>query len=263
MVENLNIEDIKHDLNHLYNDLSRNKSKNSEIIQKTILKLEKILLNNKFTKLQEREIINSFKKNLSQFQFYYEIFETNLEIEFTNSAIESNEFYLKDLEKYLLYTRFVTLVKNEINLGKISENDYVLFIGSGPLPITAILLNVFVKCKVDCYDEKKEYVGISRKVIEKLGLSNDIKIYNKQGQSLNDSSYTAIIVTLLAKPKDKILERVWDKTLPDTRIICRTSDGIRQLFYEQTNINLLNLYNPIDKIYAVEDQTISSVLLRK
>jgi hypothetical protein len=84
----------------------------------------------------------------------------------------------------------------------------------------------------------------------------------KKGEMLTDSSYTAVILALLAQPKEKILRRVWRNTKKGTRIICRTSDGLRQVFYASAN-PLLKSYMVAGKVFAIGDQTISSALLIK
>ncbi|MEK6858004.1 MAG: hypothetical protein AABX39_05450, partial [Nanoarchaeota archaeon] len=89
------------------------------------------------------------------------------------------------------------------------------------------------------------------------------KIYNKKGENLSENKYSVIVIALLAKPKDKILHKVWNESIKGTRIICRTSDGVREVFYERTNPGLLSEYLPVKKIFAKNDQTISSDLLIK
>ena len=233
----------------------------TNLIKSKMLELEALILKKKFTVSEEKTILSyeKVKNSLPLLQQTYETFETDLEQEFVNNFLKG----IKKLKDYLLYTRFVKLIKNEINLAKISEKDSFLFIGSGPLPITAILLNMFTKCSVDCYDKNKISVKLSERVIEKLNLSNKIKIYNKKGENLSENKYSVIVIALLAKPKDKILHKVWNESIKGTRIICRTSDGVREVFYERTNPGLLSEYLPLKKIFAKNDQTISSVLLIK
>lgn len=244
-----------------YNSKLVKNSSRPDIIKSNILKLERLILNKKFIPDIETEIIKSeeIRNILPTLQHFYEVFETNLESEFVNSFLNGRTAF----SRYMLYKRFVMLVKNEINLTKISKTDHILFIGSGPLPITAILLSKFVGCPIDCYDKNKEFVRLSRKVVSKLRLQKGIGIYHKKGENLIKKHYSIVIVALLAKPKDKILKRVWVKISPNARVICRTSDGVRQVFYEQTDPNILRLYNPVKKVYAKGNQTISSVLLVK
>lgn len=250
-------------LNKIYIDITKNISKNPEAIKYNMRRLEKTLLNKKFSKSQEQEIINLFKYKLRNFQSNYELFETNLELKFSNKLAKTLKVNIDYAKKYLLYKRFTILIKNEIQLGNILCKDKVLFIGSGPFPSTAIILNKLTECKIDCFDKCKSYVDLSRKVIRKLSVSNDIKIYHKSGELLKKNKYDVIIIALLANPKEKILSKILEKSRSGTRIICRTSDGVRQLFYKTTNPRIFIKYAVQNKNYADRDQTVSSVLLVK
>lgn len=231
----------------------------SALIKSEMLEMESLILNGKLSQKEENAILSQkeVKQALPTLQHFYEVFETNLENEFVNELLKGR----KKLGDYLLYNRFVELIKNEKNLAEISEKDSVLFIGSGPLPITAILLSMFARCRVDCYDKDRTFAGISRKVIEKLSLSDKIKVYNKKGENLSEDCYSVIVIALLARPKAEILHKVWDKSIKGTRIICRTSGGVRKAFYEQTAPCLFIKYSYVNKVLAKQDQTISSVLL--
>ena len=254
------IDNLIQKISEICNCLIKNPADN-KLINSKMLEVETLILKEKLNLSEENVILNydEFKRALPQLQHFYEIFETNLEEQFVTDFLNGK----RELRDYLLYARFVELITNEKNLAKVSEKDCVLFIGSGPLPITAILLSMFTKCSVDCYDKNKEYVNVSKRVIEKLSLSDKIKIYNEKGEDISENKYSVIIIALLAKPKDKILQNIWNKTIKGARIICRTSDGIREVFYEQTNPILLTKYPSANKIFAKHDQTISSALLTK
>ncbi|NOR84735.1 hypothetical protein GQ473_01315 [archaeon] len=242
------------------NSLKKNTS-NQALIKSKILELESFILKEKLTINEENILLSNdeFKRTLPILQHFYDVFETNLEEEFANDFLNGR----RELRDYLLYNRFAELITNEKNLAKITKKDKVLFIGSGPFPITAILLSMFTKCSVNCYDKNKKYANVSKKVIEKLSLVDKIKIYNGKGEDISENKYSVIIIALLAKPKDKILQNIWNETIKGTKVICRTSDGIREVFYEKTNPGLLRKYGFINKVFAKQNQTISSVLLIK
>src|SRR5919108_838511 len=109
------------------------------------LMLESTLLNKKFTSSEEDELFNYLSKrgSLRKIQLVYEKFETNLEVSFAREILRKN---LSTYQPYLMYERFMNLIKNEIKLANIKRGEKVLFIGSGPFPITAILLNKLAGC---------------------------------------------------------------------------------------------------------------------
>ena len=253
-------KNVKQRLLQIYSNLIENDYKDLQIVKSNCLALERLLLNKKFTKSEEGKVVASLQiaKALPLFQFSYDLFETNIEVEFVEDFLKGR----RHMKEYLLYDRFALLIKNEIDLATIKRDDRVLFVGSGPFPISAILLNKFTGCHVICYEKNRKYQALSSKLIKKLNLTSHITIVCKKGEMLMDSSYTSIIIALLAQPKEKILRRVWRNTKKGTSIICRTSDGLRQVFYASAN-DWLKSYMVASKVFATGDQTISSVLLVK
>lgn len=233
-----------------------------EEVRHSGLMLENLVLNKKFTYSEEDELLNylSKKGSLRKIQLLYEKFETDLEVSFAREIVRE---HLSAYQLYLMYERFMGLIKNEIKLANIERQESVLFIGSGPFPITAILLNKLASCNVDCHEKNKKYVELSKKVISQLGLAGKIRIKAINGECFRNNTYSTIIVALLAKPKDKILQILKRRISIDTKIICRTSDRVRQVFYEATNQDHLDGYKIVKKNYAKGNQTISSVLLKK
>lgn len=229
-------------------------------VNNNALRLERLILHT--SKKDSNKIISYLKDPglYIRLQKLYEKFETNLEIEYAKQIINNSKNLLKN---YLLYKRFVRLIKNEIKSASISQNDKVLFIGSGPFPISAMLFNQFVGCKIDCYEKEQDRVQLSRNVLSYLGFGKKIQVFTKKGEKLDTKKYTVIIIALLAKPKNKILNRIFKIARSGTKIISRTADGKRKGFYEETDKKLYKCYKVIGKIRAVGNQTISSVLLIK
>lgn len=262
------INQTKNKIGKLYSNLSTCNFINTndiDKINKVVFDLEGILLDKNFNHEQEQEITTFMEHNnmLSVFQKAYEIFETNLEVLFARYMIQESLSPREDFKKYLLHNRFVTLLTNEVNLAHISKNDKVLFIGSGPIPITAIIMHQLTQSKIDCVEHNNISAELSKKVIGRLNYGNFIGIIKGEGVSIDYSSYSVILVALLAKPKDLILEAIWNKINIGIKIICRTSDLSKQAFYEKTSDALFNKYQPTKKVTAMGDQTISSVLLIK
>ena len=252
---NNNIYEIQINLQKIAQTNLSNKSQ----VKTNALYLESLILQSPLERLKQiKEFINN-SDLLHRLQVLYEEFETNLEIDFAKQVIQSN----KTVKDYLLTKRFITLIKNEIRLGNMAKNHKVLFIGSGPFPISAILFNKLVGCHVDCYEKRKYRAELSNKALKKLDLSNSIKVYCKKGEDLSDDRYDIIVIALLAKTKNKILNKIFSVARPGTKIICRTADDVHKVFYEETEEKLLNKYKVYQKVFAKEDQTISSTLLIK
>jgi hypothetical protein len=226
------------------------------------LMMEKTLLREKLTSDAESKLNRFLKTNglFEKLQFIYELYETNLERDFAETIIK-NELLPPNV--YPMYKRFNGLIKNEIKLARIDKKEKVLFIGSGPFPISAILLNKLTSCAVDCYETKKKHADIARKVISCLRLEDRIRIIRRKGEYLSNDKYSVIIIALLAKPKKEIIERISRKLPGNIRVICRTSHGIRRAFYEPADLRISGSLQIIATKRATGNQTISSLLMQK
>src|SRR5215212_2401873 len=157
--------------------------------------------------------------------------ETDIEYKYAQAVLSGKE---ADISNYLLCERFDGLVRRELALVESPTPRKVLFIGSGPFPISAIYLSHFTGGMVDCLDRDPEAVEVSRQVIEALGFSESIRVFNGTGESFNAKDYDLVVIALLAKPKRRILRNLRRRVEPDCRVLCRTSFGLRTLIYDPT-----------------------------
>ena len=96
----------------------------------------------------------------------------------TENALEilKSENVDETLDSFQFYDRYVGLLNNESQLAKFNENKTFVFLGSGPLPITLIMFNKLFGCKCIGIEQQENVAELSRKVLKKLGLENEIKI---------------------------------------------------------------------------------------
>lgn len=185
--------------------------------------------------------------------------ETEIEFRFSEAILAGEE---TDFKQYLLSDRFDKLIRRELKLltgGPPPER--ILFIGSGPLPISAFYLHHLTGKRIDCLDRDQAAVEVSRRVIDKLGLNDALRVFNGVGESFNLADYDLIVIALLAKPKRRILRNVRKHSAPGCRILCRTSYGLRRLVYEPTPEDVLLGFDITQKQVAEGEQTISTLLL--
>jgi hypothetical protein len=136
----------------------------SDKVHSNALRLEELILSSPFPPSRESEIVDRLKRQgqLVKLQRLYEAFETNLERNFARRLLEDDHVRETD---YLLYGRFEKLIRNEIELAEIQSSDRVIFIGSGPFPISAILMSRLTGCAVHCYDKRLDFVKMSTEVV--------------------------------------------------------------------------------------------------
>jgi len=188
----------------------------------------------------------------------YCLWETELENQYATEILSGRE---TTLDNYLLNERFERLITRELSLlGGVSP-ERVLFVGSGPLPISAFHIQRIVQRPVDCVDRDAAAVAISRGVIEKLGFSESVRVFNGLGEKFDISQYDLILIALLASPKRWILRNLRKKASPNCRILCRTSLSLRTLVYEPTPVEVLGGFQLMTQQIAEGEQTISTFLL--
>lgn len=257
---------VKNSLQNLYTELKSNSSPSDFEIKEAGEVLQKILLQKNFKAEEQRELIQfmTIHDMLPLFQRVFEKFETNVEAEFSRSLINNSTNVKKTvMNEYSTYSRYVISLKNEITLAKMNSKDNVLFVGSGPFPITAILIHELTHAHVDCVEKNMTSASLSNKVVAFLGYRNSIRVIHKDAMHINYTRYTMIVFAILAKPLDKLLEIMWYQITPGTRIIYRSAETIREAFYENTEQNIPQIFNEYKKGKIENKRTISSILLVK
>ena len=111
----------------------------------------------------------------------------------------------------------------------IDDTTGVLIIGSGPFPVSAISYVKSFGCRVTCVEKIREFVNISQKLVNSLGLSGNIDIIEGLGQSIDVSKFNKILVPILSEPKSEILRQLRHS---NADIMIRTAFGSSRLVYE-------------------------------
>ena len=188
----------------------------------------------------------------------YCAWETQLENQYAEDILSGKE---TTLENYFLYKRFERLVNRELSLLNGDPPRKILFVGSGPFPISAFHMQLATNQPIDCVDRNPAAVHTSRQVIEKLGLQDKVRVFNGLGESFDISDYDLILIALLAKPKRRILRNLRKRAAPGCRILCRTAFSLRTLVYEPTPEIALGGFQLLAQQIAEGEQTISTFLL--
>ncbi len=148
--------------------------------------------------------------SISNFRFSYNL---KVEIEKAKSILESQDPW-KTLKNFTFYTNYLQLARTEYIGSKLKPEDCVVFLGSGPLPLSLIML---------CHEHGVQGIGIeqdgqraslSREIISKLKLSEKIRIIegNHICLPLKDRCELYMIAAQ-AEPKKEIFEHL-AKVLP-------------------------------------------------
>ncbi|KNF07850.1 hypothetical protein CLPU_11c00180 [Gottschalkia purinilytica] len=123
------------------------------------------------------------------------------------------------------------IVKNEVELGNITEDDCILCIGGGPFPSTALEIAYQTGAKVCVVDCDPTAVKRAKKVISKLKMDEMIKVLHANGREIDVSDFSVIHLALQVFPKDEILSNVLNRCKCGARILVRRPKEKLKSFY--------------------------------
>ncbi|MBI3300927.1 MAG: hypothetical protein HYZ72_02455 [Deltaproteobacteria bacterium] len=228
-------------------------------MRRAAAKIERVALSIAGEAVQEIISDAAARGYLTRLRAIYERYETDLERGFSKHIIQRRA---ASAYQYPLYRRFQTLVSNEARLLNLNPSDHLLFIGSGPFPISAILFSQHANCTVLCFDKDESAVAAARSTLDRLSLSDRIVVARGRGEDTPVDRFSTAIVAVLARPKEQILASIF-RAAPNCRVICRTTHGLRRILYEPVDDSILTAYSFRGAVVAQGDQTISSLLLTR
>ncbi|RZN36669.1 MAG: methyltransferase [Methanosarcinales archaeon] len=170
---------------------------------------------------------NSAFDAITGFRSHY---TAELEIEQANAILKSSDPW-QSLKNFAYFQNYIELARTEFRGARLKAGDTVLFLGSGPLPLSLIVLCREHGLKGIGIEQEPDRVELSRRVIERLGLSDQIKIIKGNHLTLPIKEPTDLImVAAQAEPKDVIFNHLAKATPTGTKISYRIYEkGLRRL----------------------------------
>ncbi|MFC6333702.1 nicotianamine synthase family protein [Paenibacillus septentrionalis] len=107
----------------------------------------------------------------------------------------------------------------------------IVFVGSGSLPLSAIILHLQGNAEVICLEIDDAAYEASCALVKSMGLSTHITILKENGADYIYSSCSLIFVASLVRNKGEVLEQI-KRTASDPLVAIRTAEGIKQIMYE-------------------------------
>ena len=152
---------------------------------------------------------------------------------------------------------------NESRLAHFHDDKTFVFVGSGPLPLTLILFRQKFGCKCIGIEIQEDVAELSRKVIDKLGLSDGIEIVVGDEKTIKDLDYDILMVAAFAEPKDRVFSNVWELIDEKTPLLVRTYSGMRAILYAPLTDTILRGFHKEVMLLPIGNTNNTSVLLRK
>lgn len=164
--------------------------------------------------------------------------EYELEIDFAKKIIQSDSPE-RTLYNFPYYQNYLHLVKLEyLNMSFFQPNiSHILFLGSGPLPLSAIILAQRYHLHVTLVDHSRKALNISRKVIKKLNLEKNFDFICEDATTYSSQKKYDFVIgaSLLFQTKwseNEILKHI-KQNLSFPYLLLRSSDGFKQLLYRK------------------------------
>ena len=162
-----------------------------------------------------------------------------MEIEFARSIIADPDPWTL-MENFVYYPNYLELAKMEYEGGNLKRGNRVVFLGSGPLPLSLICLCKQYGIEGIGIEQVPEYVGLSENLIKNLGLAGHIRIMQGNHFSLPlKDDCRLIMVAADALPKNEIFSHL-AKVLPDETLLSYRiyEKGLRRLLDSQSFFKL-------------------------
>lgn len=171
-------------------------------------------------------------ESIARFRFLYNL---KLETEQAESLLETPHPW-KTIKNFTFYRNYLQLAKIEYEGSGLKPGNSVLFLGSGPLPLSLLILCREYSLSGIGIEQDEARATLSRKVVECLGLSGSIKIItgNHFSLPLKESAEkepaNLVMVAAQAEPKEEIFGHL-AKVLPEgSRVSFRLYEkGLRRV----------------------------------
>lgn len=143
-----------------------------------------------------------------------------------------------DLNTFIYRKNYDELVREEISAARavnaLPNAKPVVFVGSGPLPLSAIDMHKQTGLPVICVDSDPVAIDVSRRIVMALGLGDAIQIVESNGEEFDYSGAGLVMVAALVAAKDTVLNRIREMA-PRAAVAVRSAEGVRTLLYDDVN----------------------------
>lgn len=175
------------------------------------------------------------------------------------------------LESFPYYDNYLKLTELEYrSMGLIGAREIkrVLFVGSGPLPLSSVVLARQYGVYVDNIDNDAQAVTTSTALINHLGLGDIIHTElgdatEFEGYGDYDAVFLASLVGLESPQKQAIINRIQKQLRPGSLLVVRTAHDLRTLLYPAVDIDTIAGLKPQVVIQPLNEVVNSIIILEK
>ncbi len=163
----------------------------------------------------------------------------NLELQMAKSVtLHPNPWSL--IKRFAYYPNYLSLARMEYDGGRLKPGDRVVFLGSGPLPLSLVCLSCGYNVRGVGIEQNQQIAALSKKVIQTLNLDHLVTILHGDHFSLPLKDFCSLImVGADAVPKKNIFEHLARVFPPGQMISYRIYEkGLRRLLDDRSMFEL-------------------------
>ncbi|MGE6376133.1 nicotianamine synthase family protein [Peribacillus muralis] len=140
---------------------------------------------------------------------------------------------LEDFHTFLYWENYKELIQTEMKeLRKVKDEiRSFAFVGTGPLPLSPLLLQQELGANMTCLDIDEQAYSLGKRIIKQLEGEATSDYVLKDGAFHDYGEFDLVWIASLVPNKEEILERIF-QTKPEAIVAIRSVDGIHQLLYE-------------------------------
>jgi hypothetical protein len=198
-------------------------------LHESIMQLEKFIAARE-QDASETEIIPEGLSHelLGNLQDAYAFWRTRSDDDFVRRLIKGE----KPLCDHSLYHQIAELVRRDLSLISGVRVQRILFIGEGPLPLNAIQIHLQTNLPIDCLARTPDAARIAQDALSSCGFGGGVRLVSAEEVKQHLEEYDLVVVAVVVKPKRSVLKLLRKRCRHGCQVLCRTSDGLRQMLYE-------------------------------
>jgi nicotianamine synthase len=191
-----------------------------------------------------------------------------LEVAWAERILYADDAY-GELSQFPSYKNYERLVAREWRMmtRQHPRARNIVFLGSGPLPLTSILLAKEHGCKVTLVDIDERAVSLSDRLIQKLGLSSMMRAVQADATTYQEVSeadvvYVAALVGTDPEVEIDVYKNMAKHLRRPSLLVVRSSYGNRTLLYRPVNKTIDRFFTRIAEVHPHDAVVNSSILFR-
>ncbi len=224
-------------------------------------------------KLGQRKVSHSLKERSKKIPKITKSLRKVSEIMYFSNLrreIEDSKRITKDtnsfeaIKKLSYYNEYKSTISTEVKGAGLRKGDKLLFLGSGPLPISLILFSYFFNIDSIGIERERKFCDYSKNLIKKLGMEDRIKIIHGDHFSLPfNEKFEHLIIALDAEPKDEIFNHLQNNLLSGTQFSFRINPATNVLI-DDAKVKYLTSLSFTTKLFSeAEPPGVNSVIFMK